>query len=246
MNQKARERWTSPRLGMDVELVRWGHFGQPVLVFPTAGGDAEEIERFGLVESVRPFIDAGRVKIYSVDSIAGRTWLSAGADPRRRCWVQNRFDGCIAEEVLPAIINDCGGSALDVITAGCSIGAFNALATLCRHPERFALAIAMSGTYDLERFLEGYLDQDFYFSSPMHWLPNLEGGPQLDRLRERFVLLALAGGRWEDPRETTRMAEVLAAKQIPHRVDTWGTEFDHDWPTWRQMFPRYLDEFLNR
>ena len=24
-------------------MVRWGHFGQPVLVFPTAGGDFEEI-----------------------------------------------------------------------------------------------------------------------------------------------------------------------------------------------------------
>jgi esterase/lipase superfamily enzyme len=23
-------------------------------------------------------------------------------------------------------------------------------------------------------------------------------------------------------------------------VDPWGTEYDHDWPTWRRMLPHYL------
>ena len=38
-------RWWSPRLECDVTVARWGHWGTPVLLFPTAGGDAEEIER---------------------------------------------------------------------------------------------------------------------------------------------------------------------------------------------------------
>ena len=42
---RVRERWFSERLQTDVTVVRWGVLGVPVLVFPSAGGDAEEIER---------------------------------------------------------------------------------------------------------------------------------------------------------------------------------------------------------
>ena len=44
-------RWYSSRTEQDIELVRYGHYGQPVLLFPTAGGDAHEAERQGLVLS---------------------------------------------------------------------------------------------------------------------------------------------------------------------------------------------------
>ena len=37
---KAVERWRSDRMQQDITLARWGHFGVPVLAFPTAGGDA--------------------------------------------------------------------------------------------------------------------------------------------------------------------------------------------------------------
>jgi len=37
------------------------------------------------------------------------------------------------------------------------------------------------------------------------------------------------------------MADVLGAKGIPNRVDVWGPEWDHDWPTWQRMLPHYLD-----
>ena len=42
---RVRERWFSERLQTHVTVVRWGVLGVPVLVFPSAGGDAEEIER---------------------------------------------------------------------------------------------------------------------------------------------------------------------------------------------------------
>ena len=40
------------------------------------------------------------------------------------------------------------------------------------------------------------------------------------------------------------MAGVLGSKGIPNRVDPWGPEYDHDWPTWRQMLPLYLDDLV--
>ena len=221
-------------------MSKWGTWGTPVLVFPTAGGDAGEIDRMGLVGALWPLIDQERIKVYSCDSIAGRSWL-VGADPRHSAWLQGQFDGFIHEELVPAIRTDCNDDSVEVITAGASIGAFNAVASLCRHPWTFRAAIGMSGTYDLSAWLHGTWSDDVYFSSPLHFLPGLEGD-QLDQLRRRFVVLATGRGRWENPGETWRMAHVLGSKSIPNRVDLWGHEHDHDWPTWAHMLPLYLDD----
>ena len=34
----------------------------------------------------------------------------------------------------------------------------------------------------------------------------------------------------------------MGARGIPNRVDAWGPQYDHDWPTWRVMLPHYLEE----
>ena len=235
--------WQTHRLPCPARVVRWGHYGRPVLLFPTAGGDCEETERQGLVGALAGLVDAGRIKVYSVDSVAGQHWVSRQHSPEYCSRVQNLFDAYVSEEVVPLIRRDCASPGIEIIAAGASIGAFNAVATLCRHPDAFCLALAMSGTYDLSRHLQGRWNEDFYYSSPLHYLPGLTDGWQLDALRRRFVILATGSGRWEDAGESWRMADVLGAKGVPNRVDDWGPAFDHDWPTWRQMLPRYLGEF---
>lgn len=240
--QKDVTRWYSPRLQQDLPLVRWGHYGTPVLLFPTAGGDAEEVERFHLIGVLEPLIDAGRIKVYSIDSVAGRTWTSGGHSGEYCSRVQTLFDDYIYSEVVPAIRTDCSADAIEIIAAGASIGAFNAVATVCRHPDVFRMAIAMSGTFDLSKYLEGRMNEDFYFSSPLHFLPRLEG-QQLELLRTRFILIPTGEGDYEDVGESWRLAQVLGAKGIPNRVDTWGRQWHHDWNTWREMLPQYLAEF---
>ena len=44
----------------------------------------------------------------------------------------------------------------------------------------------------------------------------------------------LRPGPLGEPGRSWRMAGVLGAKGIPNRVDPWGPEYDHDWPTWRR------------
>ena len=97
--QKDVSRWYASRLEQDVQLVRWGHYGTPVLLFPTAGGDAEEVERFHLIGALAPLIDAGRIKVYSTDSVAGRAWISGDHSAEYCSLLQNRFDEFIYEEV---------------------------------------------------------------------------------------------------------------------------------------------------
>lgn len=239
---KLTNRWYSPRLNTEVLVARWGHYGQPVLLFPTAGGDAEECERFLMIDVLRPLIEAGRIKVYTCDSVAGRIWTDGRSSGAFRARIQNAFDAFVVDELVPAIRTDCKAPGIEVIAAGASIGAFNALAAICRHPDVFKMAVCMSGTYDLSRWMNGEHTQDFHFASPLHFLPMLGEGPQLSLLRERFVVLATGEGRWEDPGESWRVAHVLGSKGVPNRVDPWGTQYDHDWPTWREMLPMYLDK----
>lgn len=234
--------WYSQRLQREMPLIRWGHWGRPVLLFPTAGGDAEEIERFQLIAALGPLLDAGRVKIYSVDSMAGRTWLTDRHNPAHCVWVQKQFDGYIREEVVPAIRRDCRSDDVEMVVAGASIGAFNALLTLCRHPDVFSHAICMSGTYDLEHWLGGQWIDEFHFLSPLHFVPGLEEGLHLQQLRRRFVTLAVGQGEYENPGESWKVAHLLGGRSIPNRVDLWDATWRHDWPTWRAMLPQYLDE----
>lgn len=238
---KATERWYSQRLQHSIGLARWGHFGTPVLVFPTAGGDAEEIERQGLVAACWPMIEAGRIKVYSCDSVAGYAMVTAAGSPEYRMWLVNQFHDCVINEIVPAIRADQGGHDAPIITAGASIGAFNAVAVLCRYPHQFGAAVGMSGTYRLERFFDNTFSQDLYFASPTAFVPGLDGD-HLEALRQRFVLFASGQGAHEDVGESWATADVLGSKGIPNRVDAWGHEWEHDWPTWRRMLPQYLDE----
>lgn len=235
------ERWMSARMDRPISLARWGHYGVPVLVFPTAGGDAEEVERHHLVGHCRDLIDGGAVKLYSCDSVAGAAMVRKEGSAEFRNWLLNQFHQCIVNEVVPAIHADCGGPQ-PIVVAGASIGAFNALAMICRFPKVFRLAICMSGTYDIEPLIGGYSD-DLYFASPMAFLPGLDG-PALDAVRRRYVVFASGQGAWEDIGESWRAAAVLGDKAIPNRVDPWGHEWEHDWPTWWAMLPTYLREFV--
>jgi esterase/lipase superfamily enzyme len=221
--------------------VRWGHFGCPVIVFPTAGGDAEEIERMRLVDACGHLLEAGRVKLYSCDSVAGAAILRGDGSAEYRGALLNAFHGFVRDELIPAIRIDCSTPDIGVMTAGASIGAFNAVAALCRFPDAVTHAIGLSGTYDISRFVGGDGGMDLYFSTPMYFVPGLEGW-HLDALRRRFVLLASGEGAWENIEESWRMAGVLGAKGVPNRVDAWGPAYDHDWGTWRAMLPTYLEQ----
>ena len=99
---------TRDRVEREVSVVRWGDYGTPVLVFPTAGGDAEEIERFHLVGACSRADRgrAGEALLASTASTGGRC-SPAKVTPGRQAWIQRQFFEFIRHEVVPAIRADC-------------------------------------------------------------------------------------------------------------------------------------------
>ena len=99
--------WYSPRLGHDMGVAVFGHWGPPLLAFPTSHGDEWELQRNGLIGAIGDFIDAGRVKVFCVGSNNHESFLNKGAHPLHRSWRQRMFDEYIRDEVIPYIHASC-------------------------------------------------------------------------------------------------------------------------------------------
>ena len=233
--------WFSPSLHKHMEIVSYGHFGFPLLMFPTAAADYLEYERFLLLDQMQEFIEAGKVKVYSINSINSEAWLNKSVHPKWKGIRQNQYNSYITDEVVPYVWNDCGGRT-GIVTTGASLGAFHCLNQLLRRPDLFSGCIAMSGCYDIREYYEsyGYHDENIYFNNPMEYLPNL-GGNYLHMLQhKRHIHLLTGQGAYESPTASREMSEMLWAKGIRHELDVWGHDMKHDWPTWRAMIKYYL------
>src|SRR5262249_58800957 len=96
---KTTSRWYSDRVKTEITVARWGSYGRPVLVFPSAGGDAEEIERFGLGDACGPLLAEGRGKVYSGDSVAGRAMIAENSPAPHPPWLLHPIPACLPGEV---------------------------------------------------------------------------------------------------------------------------------------------------
>src|ERR687898_3213190 len=92
--------WYSHNLGMDMPLVTYGHAGYPLLMFPTAAADYLEYERFYLVDAIKPFIEHGKIRAYSINSVNKWSLLNKERPPNLKAELLTRYDRYITEEVL--------------------------------------------------------------------------------------------------------------------------------------------------
>jgi esterase/lipase superfamily enzyme len=232
--------------GWTGQVVAHGHYGRPVLVFPSEGGSAWDFENNGMLDAIRWMVDAGRVKIYCVDSADGQTWSDQSVPLEERAQRHDNYERWILDQVLPWVDDDSAGQASDLIALGCSLGAYHAANIALRHAHLFSRALCLSGSYDPSEWNAwGERGTAAYFHNPIDYVSNLEGD-HLAWLRSRVHLVLVVGqGSWEiDPTRalpsTRHFAEVLASKGIPHELDVWGYEFPHDWPSWRAQLAHHL------
>ncbi len=232
--------WHSPALNKHMEIVRYGHYGFALLLLPTAAADYLEYERFKLIDAIRPYIDAGKCKVFSVNSINNESWLNRHMHPPHKGIRHNQFNHYIFNEVIPYIKTHTS-SETPIVIAGASLGALHSANLFFKRPDLIQGLIAMSGDYDLQTYTDGYYDEQVYFNSPMAYLANLHDGPHLPLLKSSKHIHILTGsGNYETPEASRRFSHLLHSKGIPHELDVWGYDMPHDWPTWRAMLPYYL------
>lgn len=233
--------WYSPALNKEMPVACYGHFGFALLLIPTAAADYLEYERFQLVEALEPMINSGKFRVFSVDSINKESWLNYQMEPAHRAIRHNQYNTYIFDEVVPFIRN-CTSNDTFIFTCGASLGAFHAMNLFCKRPDILNGAICMSGVYDLTEYTRGYWDEQVYFNSPIHYIPNLTDPFYLEKLKaSHHIHLYTGSGEFEEPEGSRRFASVLYNRGIWCDLDIWGPDIKHDWPTWRMMLPYILN-----
>ena len=223
-------------------IAAYGDYGFALLFVPTAAADYLEYERFQLMDTLAPYINSGKVRIFSVNSINSESWLNNEIAGEHKAIRHNQFNNYIFDEVVPFIKTNTSADT-PIITCGASFGALHSMNLFLKRPDIINGVIAMSGVYDLTEYSKGFYDDQVYFNSPCHYVPNLSSDWYLSHIRKSSHIHLLSGsGDYEDPQASRNFSSVLNAKGIPHELDVWGTEWKHDWPTWRAMLPLYLDK----
>ncbi len=211
-------------------------------MFPTAAADFLEYERFKLIDSIGGFLGEGKIKAYSINSINMESWLNNNMHPADKALRHQQYNRYVVEEVVPFIHNHSKGL-VPIITTGASLGALHAANNFFHRPDIFSGTIAMSGSYDLKTYSNGYYDDNVYFNSPVDYLPHWEDNDMLEKMRKGKIIIASGQGDYEDPSASRRLSDILHSKGVNHWLDLWGHDIKHEWSTWLQMLPYFLSKF---
>lgn len=222
----------SPALGREMEALRFGASGLPLLVFPTSQGRFFQWEDFGMVRALQDKVDAGFIQLWCVDSVDSESWYARGLSPGERVRRHLQYERYIVAEFLPQL-----GSA--PVAVGTSLGAFHAVLLALRRPQSVAGFIGLSGAYDTRHWLNGYFDDEVYFTNPLAFLPGLSDEKYLRPMRG-FLKKVIASGE-QDPNvaESVRIGTLLREKSVDAWLDVWPG-WAHDWPYWMEMMRRYV------
>jgi len=224
----------------------FGHHGRPVLVFPAQEGNRYEWEERGMLAAVAGLVEAGRVKLYCVDSWDSSIWHDDWLPLEERARRHGAYEAWLVDHVVPLIHTDCDGFQ-EIVTTGVSFGAYHAANLTLRRGDLFPLAICLSGVYDVSSLGWGERGDAVYFNNPADYVAGLHGD-HLDWLRSHVSLLLVVGrGAWEDStgsfEQTHHFASLLAERGIRHELDVWGEDSPHDWPAWRTQIAHHLPRF---
>jgi esterase/lipase superfamily enzyme len=222
----------SHSLGHDMEILHFGRAGRPLLVFPTSMGRFYQWEDFGLVGALADFIAWGAVQLVCVDSVDGESWYAKDRPPAERVRRHLDYERYIVDEVLPRMPGA-------PVACGASFGALHAVLLATRHPTRIAGFIAMSGAYDTSRWLDGYHDDNTYFTNLFGFLPGLNDEAYLGPLRAQHPKVIASGEQDPNVEDSRRLAGLLRDKGVPVGLEIWPG-WAHDWPYWKDMMRRYL------
>ena len=238
------ERIASAAMGRSMHVWRFGHWGRPVLVLPSAAGTAHEWYEGGLIDALRGLIERGNIKLYCTESNVAESWADFEGHPEMRVARHAAFERYVLDELVPWIDADCQTPDIPIALAGASLGALYAATLALKHPERFRYALCLSGRYDAAWLTDGFTNTEVHYNNPMAFVPHLDGA-ELERVR-RSVHLDLVCGRGafegSNLRATIEFGAVLEHKRISHRRELWGREAAHDPRWWSQQAVHYLGQ----
>ena len=227
----------SPAMGRKVHLWCYGHYGPPVIAFPSAAGFSHEWDKQGMIDVLRPWIAGGGMKLYCPESNVSEVWTRKDAPIQQRMDRHRAYEGFVLDTLIPFIEQDCRWPGAPLTAMGCSLGGTYAALFALKFPERFRRALCLSGRYLTTELTHGESCDALYFNNPLAFVPGLHGAA-LDRVRENTHLTLVCGqGAFEEGciEETIALGRLLPRKGIPSITDIWDQRSRHDWDWWQKQ-----------
>lgn len=243
--EKKTEYVYSPGLGREMCIKAYGHYGISILFFPAFTDKCTEIEESGVIDALESQIKMGKCKIFCVDSVDSEIWFGESTNTAHtKSELHYKYDGFIEEECMNYVFAQCGGP-IPVITAGASKGAYHAANMFFRRPDIFFGTMALSGDYDLSHHTKEYFDDNCYFNSPVHYIPNLNDSYWLTFLYSRRHIYLQSGSAFdENPQNTIRLRDILDNKGIRNQSVIHGVDCGHNYIFWNEQFRHLVEKRL--
>ena len=231
-------------LNRDMEICVFGHYGFALMLFPANSDSCTEGEENGVIDALAKYIKKGKMRVFSISTLNSQSWFNNSISNEAKSKSHLEFNNYLADELIPQIFKESDGPT-PVITCGAGVGAYHAANTYFRRPDLFYGSIALSGTFNIEHYTNGYFDSNCYFNSPIHYLPNLNDPYWLSFLQSKHHVYLFSGsGAFEYPLNTELLSQILKSKKIPHYTEIWGQEFNHSYDTWKEMLKHIFDTKL--
>lgn len=238
--------WFSERVQRMMRIKIYGHYGPSIIVFPCQNKQSDDFANYGMIETLSPWLEEGKFKLFCLDSIDGDTVSTDSWDKAHAGWLLDQYHQYVIYEVLP-FIDICNGGHCLPYLMGLSMGGSHAAISFFRRPELFSGILSLSGQFDVAHFFGGYMNEDIYNNSPVHFLQNMdEGHPWIAKYNEKRMIFVCGQGMYEDYVLYSNFwfKDVLKEKGINAWFDILGEDNIHDWVSWKNQMLHYLPLLL--
>lgn len=237
MPQIAHTDFYSHILGMSIKIEVTGHFGHPVIMFPTSQGSYTQNYDFHLNDSISHYTDSGVLKLFNLQTIDNLSFYDKNISAFNRIRNYELYIQFLVQEYIPFI--QATHNTHRVAIAGASFGGYHAANFGFRFPDLISHLFCMSGAFSIRNFMENENTDLIYFNCPDEFVQHDEAW-KYDHMK-----IVLSTSDQDICLEPTRnMAKILDAKGISYWYDE-SKWISHDWPLWRMVFPRYIETFFN-
>ena len=238
--------WYSERLGRDMRIKIYGHYGPAFIAFPCQDKQSDDFYNNGMIDVLAEFIEQGRMKLFCLDSNDEETVSSTSWDKALAGYCLEMYHQYLVNEVLPFVYNKQGGYC-EPFLIGMSMGGSHAANNFFRRPELFSGFLSLSGKFDIASFFDGYMNEDIYNNSPVHYLRNMPSDhPWISIYNQKQMIAVVGKGAFEYLVLDTNyeMAEIAKEKGINIDFNFWDENSVHDWSSWLYQMPYFLNNII--
>ena len=87
-------------------VLAYGHYGRPVVAFPSENGEVNDWEDRGMVDAIAGLIDGGRVKLYCVPSFDRESWTRGDLPLEERARRHGHYEWWVLSRLVPFVQAD--------------------------------------------------------------------------------------------------------------------------------------------